>query len=433
MNKKKIIVIGTGLAAAVLISRLKKSFDIVAIESSVSFETVAQNYSLKLEDNNSPGLGGTTKLWHNALIKVDRSCMHYAGNQDPSYYSYYDEALKLFGLSENEVDSKKMQAFGEIMAVPRKRVNMWTHLGLHWVTTIKGHIAKVNLNGNRITSITSTDGNNHEANIFVDCSGGLGNIAHLGEYFFGSMDDCIVTDSYEDHLCGYVASARFNNVQRNFSGKLKKGWSYRRPLIGRFSNNRTVAFYFRPSIRRGKNNKTPPSSFLNRVRNGPNRLGAIAHILLNPSEFAEALSARFGFIFNTKNFEIFMVFASDPKLGRVTLKDQTYYLEPFIPDGLEKEIKTALWGALIESGLKCDLDDLVFYENVNEQLDTGAHHSGTFPISSEAKFVGSDYKLKGTDNYYLVSGGQIQESGYSNTGLTISAMALELAELLNEK
>lgn len=427
MAKKSIIIIGSGLAAAVVCSRISPNFNVRVITTERDLKTTSVGYDIKLENNTAPGLGGTTKLWHNALIKIaDATFKH-----PPNFVKYYDQAYELFGLNASSIEEVKIDGLGEIMAVPRHRVNMWEHLDLEHIQVIRDHIVSIKTTAGKVTAITSATNKNYQADLFIDCTGGLGSITHLSTHFEKRPGHKIRTKSYEDHLCAYIASVKFDKRQGIFAGKLQKGWTYRRPLVGLLPNDKLVAFYFRPTVTKGSN--TSPRILLSQIRNGPKRLSALTHILFNPSEVLEALSARFGFNLKTRRFEVFAVLATEPTLGRVILSNDTYILEPHIIDDIDNALKRSLTDALYAKFSPNAIADITIYPNIKDRLDTGAHHSATFPASISSPYFNETYQSRKATNFYAVSGGQIAQSGYSNTGLTICAMALELAEILNAK
>jgi choline dehydrogenase-like flavoprotein len=63
---------------------------------------------------------------------------------------------------------------------------------------------------------------------------------------------------------------------------------------------------------------------------------------------------------------------------------------------------------------------------------SSAHHSGTARISQSPENGVCDMNLKvhAFSNVYICDGSAIPASGYSNTGLTIAALAVRLADHL---
>lgn len=426
MYRKKVIIIGAGLAASVLYSKISLAFDVTIITSKKHFETTGKNYNLKLKNNNSGGLGGTTKLWHNALIKIDPMVFE----KKPNFYNFYNEAYKIFGLNALKVDQKMLPGFGQIMAVPRKRLNMWKHLKTTDAKVIYDHIKSIETCSGEVVSLIGESGSDYKADLYIDCSGGLGSINHLAEHFALREGNKVVTESYEDHLCAYVAAVTFKQKQKVFSGRLTSGWSFRRPLVGIMPNGKRSAFYFRPTLLRGA--KISPRALLTQVRNGPNRLAAVRHLIFNPSEIFEAITSRLGIPIATKKFEVFAVLGADPTEGHVELVKNRYRLAPQILPNLDKVVEESLRKALLEMFDQTRIDEIYIYENIRNRLDTGAHHSATFPADINGKYFDQNYRSTQAKNFFAVSGAQLYESGYSNTGLSICAMALELGAHLNE-
>ena len=427
MYRKRVIIIGAGLAASVLHSKIYQTFDVTIITSKNQFKTASKNYNLKLKDNNSGGLGGTTKLWHNALIKIDPMVFE----EKPNFYNFYNEAYKLFGLNAVKVDQKARLGFGEVMAIPRKRLNMWKHLKTKDIKVIYDHIKSIKVYSGNVSSLIGESGRSYNADLYIDCSGGLGSIDHLAKHFALKEGNKVITESYEDHLCAYVASVTFRQKQKVFSGRLCSGWSFRRPLVGTMPNGKRTAFYFRPTLLRGA--KISPRALLTQIRNGPNRLTAIKHLIFNPSEIFEAITARLGIAIATKKFEVFAVLGADPTKGHVELIKNQYWLAPQILPNIDKVVEDCLTKALFEIFDQASIEEIYVYKNIQNRLDTGAHHSSTFPATINGKYFDQNYRSHLAKNFFAVSGAQVSESGYSNTGLTICAMALELGTHLNEQ
>lgn len=70
-KKNEVVLIGAGVAGSTILTHLLKSFEITVIVSDETFPVNSIGYKMKLAQSIKAGLGGTSKLWHNALIQID--------------------------------------------------------------------------------------------------------------------------------------------------------------------------------------------------------------------------------------------------------------------------------------------------------------------------------------------------------------------------
>lgn len=99
--------------------------------------------------------------------------------------------------------------------------------------------------------------------------------------------------------------------------------------------------------------------------------------------------------------------------------------EMSVYDGMVKRVGEMLEPVADELVLKMPLTD--------DWLWSAAHHSGTIPMGALPDgIVDRDLKVNFFDNVFICDGSIIQEHSYANTGLTIGALALRLADYIRE-
>jgi len=148
-------------------------------------------------------------------------------------------------------------------------------------------------------------------------------------------------------------------------------------------------------------------------------------------DLIEILSFKFGLRLPTKKYSIMMI-AEQPAssfcavwkdidgiyINRLWKLDEAYFkkLKIGIDDFLEK-IKPMIKKAEI-------------YQMSKMEINSSSHHSGTARISASQDdgVCNSNGKVHGFNNLYVCDASLIPGSGFANTGLTIAAMAIRMAD-----
>jgi choline dehydrogenase-like flavoprotein len=144
----------------------------------------------------------------------------------------------------------------------------------------------------------------------------------------------------------------------------------------------------------------------------------------SPSDLYNLASFYSGDSRACRSYEVFAVLQHPECLGSAFVAAPGIIsLRANMPDTLRGDLQVAF--AKIIASLGKAVDDSEFYDDLS--LDTGAHYSATFPIGDT---VSSDYRAFGFRNLFACGGAVLPETGYSNTGLTITAQALALADVI---
>ena len=314
------------------------------------------------------------------------------------------------------------------MFVPRKRRNAWQFLKCRPAEIYHDEAVDFEFDENKIKGVILKSGKIVKTDLVIVAAGGLETpllVAKLSK--LGGGDFC-KTFTYEDHISVFLARVKLKQSLRS-SCRLGSGWSARRAMIGGNSNN-PVAFYFRPTLNLAWS-KFPPKTVLNQLRNGPNRVLAILKLIFHPSELIEALISKFGISMKSRTFEIFAVASHPHSKGSVTninLKEAQISIN--LPTDFEEYLKDSFSKVVSE---RLSIEKITWYPKIRERWDTGAHHSATFPYGLNNKLLTKDLRHRNLKNVFVCSGAVIPESSYSNTGLTIIALALKLSDYLTNK
>jgi len=441
----RVVIVGGGLAGCVLASRLGPLFDVTVTYNETTPSIYGVDYTHALHPSVAGGLGGTSRHWHNVLIRIDDRSLRGSHGWVSALDPYMSLASDLYGLdlreSEEAVRLGALQGdaarfvesglrVGCPQFVPKARRNA---AGFLPADVIKRPMAvsSYDYSGDMVRSVRSTAGR-LEGDVFVDATGGLGAISTLGrlqneltgEKHGGSW-------SYEDHLCGFVGSLTLNRVGElaGLFGKFSRSnsWSWRVPVIHRAEAGFDVALYFYPRF--SLRGKTASSSryLLSNLRNGIDVPRNVMTLLRSPSDLYNLASFYLGDPRGCRSYEVFAVLQHPECLGSAIVDEPgKIWLRANIPDTLCGDLQVA-FGKIV-SALGNAVDDSEFYDDLS--LDTGAHYSATFPIGDT---VSPDYRALGFRNLFACGGAVLPETGYSNTGLTITAQAIALADVIMDQ
>lgn len=459
--KPRLIIVGAGLGGCCLADAIAESWDVTMVELRTSDAKLSQG----IVDVGQPavthphvghGLGGTTAVWHNGLIEVDTEIFdQYWPFPKSELKPYYAAAFsKLSGVTLDVVTNaaaalkQKLHAIGvplELMGqslyYPRRRINVWKHFSLaSRVSLIEGEVSDFLLDdaaGLRGVLVSRGDFELQvEGEVVVLAAGGLGTpllIQKLARYT-SSISLGHAGCHYEDHPSGFVAEV-------TLEAPFYKFWNYSTPgLKGNLrlpmvveQDGLKVSFQFRPAMQFRPRNKL--SSMLNELRNEPFNMKNYFRLLGHADDILDILSFRFGLKWPTKRFSLLMV-AQQP-----TETDIGVWRDPVNETILRKWTFTDAYLATLEKAIHTVFDKLGCKGNVNifsnwaADLKSSAHHSGTARMHSspEAGVCDGNAQVHGLSNLFVCDGSLIPSSGYANTGLTIAALALRLAQHLEQK
>jgi len=458
--KPRMIIVGAGLGGCCLADALAESWDVTMVELQTSGAKLTQ----VIVDVGRPavtrphvghGLGGTTTVWHNGLIEVDTEIFdQYWPFPKSELKPYYAAAFsKLSGVTLDAVTNaaailkQKLQAIGvppkligQSLYYPRRRINVWKHFSLKSrVSLIEGEVSGFLPSGAAgIRGVVVRQGDVEsqlEGDIVVLAAGGLGTPILMQKLaqMTSSVSMQHAGRHYEDHPTGFVAEVALAEPFYkfwNFSTSSLKG-NLRIPVVVE-QDGLQVSFQFRPAAQFRPRNKL--NSILNELRNEPFNLKNYFRLLGHADDILDILSFRFGLKWPTKRYSLLMVAQQPPEI------DFSVWRDPVKATIFRKWILTDAYLANLEKAIHTVIDQLGCKEGANifvnwaDDLKSSAHHSGTARMHSspEVGVCDENARVHGFRNLFICDGSMIPSSGYANTGLTIGALALRLAQHLKQ-
>ena len=457
--KKKIVIIGSGLAGSMLSNELVKHCEVTLLErgtkGSIQIPQV-QYIQKKLAEVPTfcIGGGGTTNLWHNGLIPINIDDVTSKDFRDvlTDAQPYMDQAaFALFFkngsftaaydklLSEVNALSDKFSAFPhgiDCLIYPKKFKKLTLHPQVNAIYNV--HDIEFIFQDNKITRLhysIDRQKNSIEADYVLVSAGAMGTpkiLQNIITLYGGDARKAGL--GFIDHPKGFVGKVRFKkNVSQAFKrlSTYDKGDFISRNAIrlksacGRY----TGCAYFRPAITMSNNLAIYKYKVAIGADRGMNRLKKMfSPKLFHPDILAEIVSHIFGINIPGRTYNI--LFDGEQKRGnnRVFYKgDQLCVDWSISPEELEiyqemlRGLEGMLEGLVDEMNIKTDITE--------DWLWSMAHHSGTVSMGdSDEDLIDKDLRLKCCENVFVCDGSVIQEHSYANTGLTIAQLALRLAD-----
>jgi len=461
------VIIGAGLGGCFLASRLLEYFEITMIELAeepplLRDRLVDVSQPAITYPNIESGLGGTTKAWHNALMEIDATIFDQKWPFSKEILaSYYDQAyVALSGTTRDNIlqfseslksDLKKM-GFSELllkqnMFIPKNRINAWKSLNLKGkVKIIEGEVTELISDGiKRICKANvSGKGGKHlvvEADYFILSAGGLGSPLLLQKLFKSLPLPGLKHAGfhYEDHPMAFVGEVELNKPLYklwNFPVKTLTGnANIRFPLTIKIKDL-NISFQLRPAHHfRLSKPRTKVNSVITDLRNFPFKFKNYWQLLTHIDDILEILSFKFGLRIPTRNYTILMVAEQPP----------TPYCAIWKKDGnisiFRKWEIDATFVNLVNESVGKFLDMIRpiskkshLFSQWSENVYSSSHHSGTAKLSKNQEEGVCDLngQVHGISNLFVCDGSIIPSSGFVNTGLTIVALAMRMADFLSE-
>ncbi|MCP5404909.1 MAG: GMC family oxidoreductase [Pseudomonadaceae bacterium] len=458
--KPTALVIGAGLGGCVLAHRLCRTHDVTLVEGGQALnlqETVTDTAHPALtKPHVASGWGGTTQFWHNGLIEIPPAVFAQSWPiSDTDLAPYYAQAYPLLGGVEAEALTHghatlvgrytamglPVALLGQRLFYPRARRNLWHTLGLAGkVTQVEGVATALipNTEGTAIQGVTVHTAHGVQtlsADVVVLATGGLGTpallqplqkalplpaLAHAGVH-------------YEDHPFAFVGEVSLNVP-------LYKLWNFWCPhtkgnlrLVQQVEHKGLhISFQLRPAaIHWAQVKRTKIDSALNGLRNQPFNPKHYLKLLTQWDDVLDILSFKLNLRLPTSRYSILMVAEQPPSptcaiAGPPTALCRTWqFSKPYLAT-LQEAIQIFLkhLGPIAHS-------PNIFLE-WPARLQSSSHHSGTARMAASPSHgvCDADACVFGLSNLYVADGSLIPASGYTNTGLTIAALALRLADHL---
>ena len=458
MKRRSVVVIGGGLAGSLLCNELVTDADVTLLEvghkDRIHYPHVGYDKK-KLGEVRTFcfGGGGTTNLWHNGLIPINRADVLGEDFREvlaESNLFMDDAAARLFfdkrpySLAYEEGVSE-LTAVAETIGVAADGVDCLVYPKTHRPLTVDSRVHDVYsveqirfvFEGGRVRKVNYTVASREysvDATEVIVSAGAMGSpkilrdIIQAAGHRFENLGRGFI-----DHPLGFVGKVRFKKDVaagiRRLSMTDKGDYLIRTAIrlkseCGRY----TCCAFFRPALTIHNSlavykykSLLGAASGLARIRN------ALSWKVLHPDIIAEVFSHVVGVNIPSRTYNI--LFIAEQRRG----SNRVYY------DGDDLRVDWSISAeelAIYRSLLK-RLNSILLNvaEQVNIETDitedwlwSGAHHSCTTPLgSTSADLVDRNLKLKFCDNVYVCDGSVIQEHSYANTGLTIGALALRLA------
>lgn len=463
LMKKKVVVIGSGLAGSLLCNELVKVFNVTLLERGPkgAIELPRVRFS-KMKLAEVPtfcfGRGGTTNLWHNGLIPINIEDIISKDFRDILIEAqpYMDEAASALFFKngsfmfEYEKFRHEINAFFEKSAGFQHGIDCLIYPKKYQRLTVDSRVNDVYMvqdidfvsQNSKIISITyATGGQTHT--IFTDyiivSAGAIGSPGILQKIIDASgicFDN--VGLGFIDHPMGFVGKVKF---KKEISGVFKKFSSWDRgDYVGRSAvrlksqcGRYTACAFFRPALTMNNNLSIYKYKSLLGANKGVARLKNVFSLkLFHPDILAEIFAHIFGINLSGRTFNI--LFIAEQKRGNNSVDYERDGLkvnwavsneEISIYRNMLGQLKTLLSGMADEINIETDISE--------DWLGSSAHHSGTVSVGNTTEdLVDSDLKLKKCDNVFVCDGSVIQEHSYANTGLTIGQLAFRLAKRIQD-
>ena len=443
-----IVIIGAGIAGSLLASRLAARHRIIVIEQSrgtAPLRVCDRGRPAGLDPHVGMGLGGTSHLWHNGLIELEES--DYAAwplRREELAAHIADAHMALAGAGIEWVRSiaaelhsglaavgVPAQCLGNPMFYPARRRNLWRseNVATRGVEIVIGRVERLALDdGGRVCgAILFGSAEPVTGDIFILAAGGLGSPAILQASGAAAFKNA--GRFYFDHPVGFVGEvtlrANLNRLWNRFDGAL--AGSVRLPLTVAMPGQK-FAFYLRPAGPTALKAK----SVLSDLRNNPYDPRNYLRLLMRTNDIVEALSLRAGVNIPTRRFALYM---SAEQLAQEELaiagRPGAVMRDWRLDDDFLRTARAAI-GRLLDE-LAPILARGTVFDDWAENLESAAHHCGTCRMAATAEtgVADKDGRVFGASNLFVCDGSAIPAAGYANTGLTIGALALRLAESIN--
>jgi hypothetical protein len=455
---KKIVVIGGGLAGSLICNELVGHADVILLEvgskNSIQYPRISFNKKKLAEVHTFCfGGGGTTNLWHNGLIPINKGDItgtEFAEVLADAQLFVDDAASALFFnkesyslvyerlVSEMTDLAKKIGFFSDgvdCLIYPKKFKKLVVDSNVNDFYSVD-KIGFV-FDGSRIKTVNYTIASKEysfDADVVIVAAGAMGSPKILREIILaaGQRFDSLGT-GFIDHPMGFIGKVRFKRevaeFVRQFSLVDKGDYISRNAIRLRSACGQyTCCAFFRPALTMDNRLSVYKYKSLLGASTGLARLrNAFSWKIFHPDIIVEIFSHLFGINIPSRIYNI--QFVAEQKRGN----NRVYYEgDELTVDWSISADELAIYRSLLKK-----LNDLLL--NVAEQVNiethitedwlwSTAHHSCTTSLGSASEdIVDKDLKLNFCDNVFVCDGSVIQEHSYANTGLTIGQLALRLA------
>ena len=461
--RKKVVVIGSGLAGTLICNELVKYADVTLLEAGEkdTFRYPEVDFIKKKFAEVKTfciGGGGTTNLWHNGLIPIntkDITSNDFSQVMDEAE-DYTDRAASALFFKNKEYSSEYKKVVSEISSIceqigifsdgvdcliyPKKykKLEVEPQVKSFYSVSDIEFVAE----GKKIKTIkflTDSTLVSIEPDVIIISAGALGSplLVKKALSATGQEPDHPGT-GFIDHPMGFVGKVKF---KKEFSEKIKKlclfnkgDYEFRTAIrlksdCGKF----TCGVFLRPALTMENDLAIYKFKSALGASNGMERYkNAFSMKLFHPDIIAEIVSHLFGFNLPSRTYNI--LFIGEQKRGN----NRVFYTDGRLKvDWCVTEEEISIYNALLKklSGMLSNISD-----NLNIKIDltedwlwSAAHHSGTISLGdSTDTLVDKNLKLNSCENTFVCDGSIIQEHSYANTGLAIGQLAIRLVERIKQ-
>lgn len=441
---KKITIIGAGLAGLILASKLQEFYEVTVInlDARNNDDFIDQFYP-RNNRTFSYGLGGTTKLWHNGLIEIDKLILDkYWPGSSKNINHYYEEAFNLlsgeslFKIKNIFLSYLKSSIFKDVFSTfiyyPHVRF-MANKLDISKCHYLSKTVVSLKIIDNNVESILFSDGTFFsDFDICILAAGGLNTPLILQS----SIDNNNIGANYEDHPACYIGKLSLLNPTTEF-GFLRLNTSIKASLrvpIVIESNSILFSFQLRPTLNsRIATSSNKIKSYLSDLRNNYFSPKIYLKFILNLPDIIEYFSFKCALNFKIKNYDIFMVGQQRTSNNISIYSSSGNKILSWDLTTYEYEANVAI--SKFQSIFSKFTDSFIIYSDWKSNIFSSAHHSGSCRISDSSVSGVCDANLNvfGVNNLFVCDGSVIPASGISNTGLTIAALSLRLVNFIKAK
>lgn len=458
MRKPKLLIIGTGLGGSALAQALLPWAEVTMVDLAP-----AQIAALPpLEDRGRPanvaplyglGLGGTTQFWHNGLIPLPPRAYESWPYPASTLAPYVAKAYPLLSPASAPAVATASQQLqhhyaelglsgaplGETLYYPHRRRNLWQYGKLATrVTLLRAQALPCDersLSASPQLTVQYPDGTTASlsANAIILAAGGLVTprllqpIAPQAGYH------------YEDHATAFVGEVMLNPVfaqlwnyqPRGLGGSLRQPFVIGSPLGD-------IAFYLRPAYHapgsQANQRRKQLTSTLAQLRNQPYNPALLWQLFRRADDLADIASLKLGITLPTPYFSLMMM-ASQPPATTAGVGGAwpACWRNWSLSDAALGQLQAAVERAM---AVLAPLSQQQFiYSDWAQTLASSAHHNGTARLArTPAEGVCDSHgQVFGSHALYVADASALPSSSYANTGLTIAALALKLADHLKER
>jgi choline dehydrogenase-like flavoprotein len=448
-----VVIVGAGLSGSLLAARLRQRFDVTVVELTAAGrplmnEILCATGGINTTINRASGLGGTTAYWHNALIELDHDELRGSLLDPTEFAPWYRRAWQFF-LNEQQLaladqtHQRHLELAGAAaatvahMVVPQHRTNMWQRAGQVYpgdpIRVIYGaatRFVRDGAGGTPSLEVTLPDGTLQrlEADRFIVAAGGLATPVLLARSFErgeGPIGD------YHDHPMAYVAKVRLRpgSDLKTISCRDTAALSIRSGFVHQHDGLK-AGFYLRPALSMGLRSITGGARYiLSDLRNDPFSPRKILQLLGNPEAIREGLLFKSRAGFRGDLYSILMLGEQRPRPDRGTrlLGDGRAALD-WVVDPEEHGAYQAAWQQFLDQH-QGDIVAVRAVPGAEWDYRTAAHHSGGAARFQDA---GALHAVRDLPGVLVCDASVLRRGGIANSGLTLTALALRLADALEQ-